>query len=29
LSYEEKISNPFHLKRNNVCSNVTVILVLM
>jgi len=26
LSYEELISNSFHYKRNNVCSNVTVIL---
>jgi len=26
LSFEELISNPCHYKRNNVCSNVTVIL---
>jgi len=29
LSYGELISNPFHYKRNNVCSNVIVIFVLM
>jgi len=29
VSYEELISNPFHFQRNNICSNITVILVLI
>ena len=29
LSYEELISNPFLFQRNNVCSNIVVILVLI